>query len=52
MIIANRRDKDNSNPTIGCIVLTNPIFFKEEDGIATPSKIWVLFQFTEVSSLN
>ncbi|HTF06463.1 MAG TPA: HNH endonuclease [Bacteroidia bacterium] len=26
----------NENPSIGCIVLTNPIFFKPEDWIATP----------------
>lgn len=30
-----RRD-DASNPTIGCIVLTNPIFFNEEDWLPAP----------------
>jgi putative restriction endonuclease len=33
MIIQYRSDKTNSNPSIGCIVLTNPIFFKKEDWI-------------------
>jgi putative restriction endonuclease len=37
MILNYRADKKNINPTIGCIVLTNPIFFKEEDWIETPS---------------
>ncbi len=37
MILSYRSDKDNINPTIGCIVLTNPIFFKKEDWIETPS---------------
>ena len=37
MILNYRKDKKNINPTIGCIVLTNPIFFKEEDWIETPS---------------
>ena len=36
MIVNYRSDKD-PNPTIGCIVLTNPVFFKEEDWIETPS---------------
>lgn len=36
MILNYRGDKKNLNPTIGCIVLTNPIFFKEEDWIETP----------------
>lgn len=36
MILPLRRDKSDINPTIGCIVLTNPIFFKKEDWIATP----------------
>jgi putative restriction endonuclease len=36
MIFALRRDKSNPNPTIGCIVLTNPIFFKKEDWISVP----------------
>ncbi|NTW33194.1 MAG: HNH endonuclease [Bacteroidetes bacterium] len=37
LILQYRSDKFNINPTIGCIVLTNPIFFKEEDWIKTPS---------------
>lgn len=36
VILHYRNDKININPTIGCIVLTNPIFFKEEDWIKTP----------------
>jgi len=36
MILNYRTDKSNINPTIGCIVLTNPIFFKREDWIETP----------------
>lgn len=36
MIINYRRDKFNINPTIGCIVLTNPLFFKREDWIEVP----------------
>lgn len=39
MILNYRKDKENINPTIGCIVLTNPIFFKPEDWIETP-KDW------------
>ena len=37
MILNYRTDKFNINPTIGCIVLTNPIFFKQEDWIETPT---------------
>lgn len=37
MILNYRADKTVLNPTIGCIVLTNPIFFKREDWIETPS---------------
>jgi putative restriction endonuclease len=37
MILNHRADKNNTNPTIGCIVLTNPIFFKPEDWIETPA---------------
>ncbi len=37
LILQYRSDKTNINPTIGCIVLTNPIFFKQEDWIETPS---------------
>lgn len=36
MILNHRLDKENKNPTIGCIVLTNPIFFKKEDWITVP----------------
>jgi putative restriction endonuclease len=36
MILNYRSDKENVNPTIGCIVLTNPIFFKKEDWIEIP----------------
>lgn len=36
MITNYRRDKFNVNPTIGCIVLTNPLFFKREDWIEVP----------------
>lgn len=37
MILQYRNEKTNTNPTIGCVVLTNPIFFKKEDWIETPS---------------
>ena len=36
MIFPLRKDKSNPNPTIGCIVLTNPIFFRKEDWISVP----------------
>ena len=36
LILQYRADKVNVNPVIGCIVLTNPIFFKKEDWIAVP----------------
>lgn len=36
MILQYRSDKSNINPTIGCIVLTNPIFFKQDDWIEIP----------------
>ena len=36
MILGYRTDKGNTNPTIGCIVLTNPIFFKKRDWIPVP----------------
>jgi len=36
MILNYRTDKQNINPTVGCIVLNNPIFFKKEDWIETP----------------
>jgi putative restriction endonuclease len=37
MIFNYRSDKSNINPTIGCIILNNPVFFKQEDWIETPS---------------
>lgn len=37
MILQYRKDKENTNPIIGCIVLTNPIFFKKEDWISIPA---------------
>lgn len=37
LILQYRSEKLNINPTIGCIVLTNPIFFKREDWIEVPS---------------
>ncbi|MEO8788480.1 MAG: HNH endonuclease [Chitinophagaceae bacterium] len=36
MILNYRSDKESINPTIGCIVLTSPIFFEKEDWIETP----------------
>ena len=36
MIFQYRKDKTNPNPTIGCIVLTNPIFFEKSDWIEIP----------------
>ncbi len=36
MISQYKKDKTSLNPTIGCIVLTNPIFFKREDWISVP----------------
>lgn len=36
MILNYREDKTNFNPTIGCIVLTNPIFFKPKDWLELP----------------
>ena len=35
-ILSYRADKSNINPQIGCIVLTNPIFFEKRDWIKTP----------------
>ncbi|MEQ8417792.1 MAG: HNH endonuclease [Imperialibacter sp.] len=37
MILNYRNDKDNPNPKIGCIVLTNPIFFEQKDWIEVPA---------------
>lgn len=36
MILNYRSDKDNLNPNIGCIVLTDPVFFRQEDWIDVP----------------
>jgi len=36
MIMNYRSEKNVLNPTIGCIVLTNPIFFEKKDWIPTP----------------
>jgi putative restriction endonuclease len=36
MIAGLRRDKTTFNPVIGCIVLTNPVFFDPADWIETP----------------
>lgn len=37
MILNYRSDKGNFNPTIGCIILTNPLFFVPEDWIEVPN---------------
>ncbi len=37
MILQYRNDRDSINPTIGCIVLTNPIFFKPKDWLDLPT---------------
>ncbi|MGK2861329.1 MAG: HNH endonuclease [Chitinophagaceae bacterium] len=37
MILQYRNDKENPNPTIGCIVLTDPVFFKPKDWLQVPS---------------
>lgn len=36
-IIQRYRGNSERNPTIGCIALTNPVFFKREDWIPTPA---------------
>jgi len=36
MILQYRQNRVDINPTIGCIVLTNPIFFEKEDWITLP----------------
>ncbi|MBL0341209.1 MAG: hypothetical protein IPP71_09920 [Bacteroidetes bacterium] len=36
MILDYRPDKFNYNPSIGCIVLTNPLFFEDQDFIPVP----------------
>lgn len=35
-MISIYRNDNVDNPTIGCIVLTNPIFFRQEDWISVP----------------
>lgn len=37
MILNYRSDKTEINPTIGCIVLTNPVFFAKKDWINAPA---------------
>lgn len=37
LIVNYRKDKSSINPIIGCIVLTNPIFFDESDWLEVPS---------------
>jgi putative restriction endonuclease len=37
MILQYRKDKENLNPTIGCIVLTAPVFFKPKDWLDVPT---------------
>lgn len=36
-VIQRYRGNSERNPTIGCIALTNPVFFKREDWIPTPT---------------
>ena len=36
LIFQYRKDKSDLNPNIGCIVLTNPIFFKQKDWLDVP----------------
>ncbi len=36
MILDYRQDKYNYNPSIGCVVLTNPLFFNDDDFIPVP----------------
>jgi putative restriction endonuclease len=36
MILGYRKERLNINPDIGCIVLTNPLFFEKEDWIEPP----------------
>lgn len=36
MILQYRTDKENINPTIGCIVWTNPVFFRQDDWLDVP----------------
>jgi putative restriction endonuclease len=37
VILKYRQERNNSDPTIGCVILTNPIFFKQEDWISIPA---------------
>jgi putative restriction endonuclease len=37
LILQYRSEKLNINPMIGCVVLTDPVFFKREDWIEVPS---------------
>lgn len=37
LILNYRANQLDQNPTIGCIILTNPVFFKKEDWIPAPS---------------
>lgn len=32
----NKKNQDNDNPVIGCIVLTEPVFFEKDDWISVP----------------
>jgi len=36
MILQYREEKNNTDPTIGCVILTNPIFFNKSDWIPIP----------------
>jgi len=36
MILQYRGEKNNTDPTIGCVILTNPIFFNKADWIPVP----------------
>ena len=40
-LIFQNRQKENLNSTVGCIILTNPIFFEKEDWIEVPQN-WSL----------
>ncbi len=46
VIQKNRRGSFDMNPTIGCIVLTNPIFFDEEDWIPASYFHWAMNNVT------
>jgi putative restriction endonuclease len=37
MILQYRKDKDKINPNIGCIVLTSPVFFHQNDWLNLPT---------------